>query len=515
MNKKNLYPAISVLVAILTVTSAVLSFPIIAFSIIGIFIFISLLDGTYTFVRKNYNRRKIFCDRDDATPSMKKDLKKYKYLAFIGVSHIKLHIYLEETIKLNKSKELPWESIVVFYATPELGQMWERENFEYNIKKSRINIVNVLFNANYRKLIPNLKTIQFRQCNSKCSFSGCFCGNENHNTNSIALQVIYSVNHLPIDNQTEKSWTLRLERWNASTADDLFNGFEKSFFEIKNRAETICDIKFSLWEWSAVEWNDFVKQYNNSFQAGICKMIHGLDMNNKYVLDLGAGTGNVANYLIQGFEVKKITLVDASANMLKAAKESIGDQAIYELFQLPLHSDYFLRNNRGKYDYIISHLSMQSLMNTMNDLSSFVSTCNDLLKSNGYVILAFHNSYEIQFEQRNQQHDKFRIDLINEIENNGFALKEGVHIPFQIEDISRVFTEKHFKQMHFEEFELRFTMHNRGCLWKIPAVLDSLVDVEKIGISKGKEMVQKVYEKNRNFATPNRRMVVFHFQKIF
>jgi len=449
---------------------------------------------------------------------MTKDLKKYKHLAFLGVSHKKLHNYLKDTIKSNQGKTLPWESIMIFYASPKLGRIWEQESFESNIKESKIEIVNVLFSQDYRKLMPNLKTIQFRQCNStyNLSFSGCFCGNEICDTTDFRLQVIYAVNHLPIDSQTEKSWTIRLERKNKSKEYPLFERFEESFIKIKNGADAICDIEFSLWEWSAKEWNNFVEKYTDFFTEGIDKMINGLDINNKQILDVGSGTGNVANYLIKKFPQVKFTLVDASANMLKVAKDTLGDKAIYELFNFPLNTGYFENNNGNRYDYIISHLSIQSMTNNIDEISSFVLNCNALLKSKGCVLLAIHNSCDIQLEQENNQVDEFRIGLINEIKRNNFPLKEisPAHFKIKIEDIRNAFTKKYFKEIYFDEFELRFTMHDRVRLWKIPAVLDSLVNVEKIGIAKGKEMVQKVYEENKNFQTPNRRMIVFHFQKI-
>ena len=516
--KKILYGITTSLAVISAIITIFTSPPIIIIIVFGGILSLCFLYIIYLLVAKYYKNRKIFCDRDDATPLMIKDLKKYKHLAFIGVSHKKLHEYLEKVIKLNKEKTLPWESIMVFFATHELGKMWEPNDFENSIKQSKINLVNILFDENYKKIIPNLNTVQFRQCKSTykfSGFSGCFLGNEIYDNNDINLQVIYSTNHLPISSQTENSWTIRLKL----KTDPLFKEFEKSFNKIRTEAEIICDIKFSLWEWSTEEWNNFVKNYKH-FEEGIDNMLNELDMNNKHILDVGSGTGNVAKYLIDKFPQAKLTLVDASANMLREAKKTIGNKASYELFHLPsVTSDYFIRKNKEKYDYIISHLSLQSIINNSDELSSFVSNCNNLLKNNGYVVLAIHNSYDIQLEQQSIQNDKFRIDLINEIEkikgdgSNNKTEKRNLGSLINARSISKIFEERHFEQIYFNEFGLPFTMPDRKRLWEIPAVLNSLVSIEVIGVNKGKEMVKKASEKNETFETADRKMMIFHFQK--
>lgn len=506
------------IVTFLTIISAIITIFAVSETtkIIGGIIFLSLcfMYIIYGLVAKYYKNRKIFCDRDDATPSMIKDLKKYKHLAFIGVSHKKLHEYLEKVIKLNKEKTLPWESIMVFFATHELGKMWEPNDFENSIKQSKINLVNILFDENYKKIIPNLNTVQFRQCKSTykfSSFSGCFLGDEIFDNNDINLQVIYSTNHLPTGSQTENSWTIRLKL----KTDPLFKEFEKSFNKIRTEAEIICDVKFSLWEWSAEEWNSFVKNYKY-FEEGIDNMLNKLDMNNKHILDVGSGTGNVAKYLIDKFPQAKFTLVDASANMLIKAQDTIGNKAIYELFYIPsVTANYFTENNLNKYDYIISHLSLQSIIHNPEEFSCFVSECNRLLKSNGCVLLAIHNSYNIQLEQDKTQ-DIFRNDLKNEIEKAKEKCKteeNNLSSLINEEKICETFEKKYFEQIYFKKFKLSFTMLDRKRMWEVPAVLDSLVSIEKIGVSKGKAIVAIASEKNKFYNTPEREMMVFHFQK--
>jgi SAM-dependent methyltransferase len=502
--------------AIIGIVLAIYEFPKITIAIVVIPFFVFLL---YRIINRLISKcsKKTFDKRDESTPLMKKDLKKYKHLAFIGVSHKNLHTYLEEVITSNKEKPLPWKSIMIFYATPELGNMWEPKVFEDNIKQSKLNIVSTLFDEKHKKIVPDLDTIQFRQCKSTSnfsSFSGCFLGNDSDNKD-INLEVIYSVIHLPIDNQTENSWTIRIKKRYKPEADPLFNMFKESFIKVKNGAEIICNIKFSVWEWSSNKWDTYVKDYSH-FNEGIDYMLEGLNMNNKHILDVGAGTGNVANYLIEKFPHAKVTLVDKAANMLIKAKGLIGDKSDYELFPFPLEdSDYFIRNNRNKYDYIISHLSLQSLINNLENLSSFVSNCNNLLQINGSIILAIHNSHDIPFERQSSsnQNDSFRQGLLNEIENNGLKTKDTSSSPFRIEDIRSFFTKQYFEEKFFKEHELPFTMLDRKRLWEVPAVLDSLVDVKTIGINKGITMVQKAWEKNLTFSTPKMKIIVYHFQK--
>ena len=215
---------------------------------------------------------RIFYDRDQATPLMKKDIRKYKHLAFIGISQTTLDTYLQEAINESKGNVLPWESITVFFADDAVGKMWENDSFQKNIRNSKIKITSVLFSEKNHKSLPKFDLVSFKQCRLPYSFGGCFCGNVQFDENNFSLEVIYSVNHLPIDTQTQKSWTIRVEQKAKSNEAHLFKEFEESFSQIRTNSEDLGEIKFSVWEWSFTEWNNFSTSYDG-FNYGIDKMI--------------------------------------------------------------------------------------------------------------------------------------------------------------------------------------------------------------------------------------------------
>lgn len=111
------------------------------------------------------------------------------------------------------------------------------------------------------------------------------------------------------------------------------------------------------------------------------KLSHILDGfgKNARILEIGAGTGNLTQKLVQkGF--KNITCIDISSEMLKIMKRKINSENISTIVT---DVDYFLHKNKFNYDIIL-------ISSVLHHLPDYENTLNDLkkvLRSNGVIYI--------------------------------------------------------------------------------------------------------------------------------
>jgi tRNA (cmo5U34)-methyltransferase len=103
---------------------------------------------------------------------------------------------------------------------------------------------------------------------------------------------------------------------------------------------------------------------------------------NPKVLDLGAGTGLLSEFLLEKYPKADITLVDLSNNMLDKAKERFLD---YQNFKY-INDNYLNVKFDEKFDIIMSSLSIHHL--NENDKKKLYKKCADLLDDGGIFINA-------------------------------------------------------------------------------------------------------------------------------
>jgi len=82
------------------------------------------------------------------------------------------------------------------------------------------------------------------------------------------------------------------------------------------------------------------------------------DIPSPRILDLGAGTGLFANFVLQKYLEAKLTLIDFSDKMLEGAKQRFGQTANVQY----IAADYSKYNFTESYDVVISSLSIHHLI---------------------------------------------------------------------------------------------------------------------------------------------------------
>lgn len=130
--------------------------------------------------------------------------------------------------------------------------------------------------------------------------------------------------------------------------------------------------------------NDMMKAYMSRWDGDIFYRSLNLSID-KYVLEVGVGTGRVAENVLK-IGCKNLTGLDISQKTIDRAKENLRDYDNVRLFKC----DIEMFKSEQKYDLIYSVLTMMHISNKEIVLKNIV----DLLKPNGYVVLAINDKEE-------------------------------------------------------------------------------------------------------------------------
>ena len=131
----------------------------------------------------------------------------------------------------------------------------------------------------------------------------------------------------------------------------------------------------------------FKQRFNFYFKIGVTPS----ELKNKSVLELCAGTGYNAYYLIKYCKIKKITLVDKNPASLKTLKKKL--LKFNNLKIIDKDVNYF--NTNEKFDYVIIENAIQGFSNPQKVIKKFLK----FIKSDGTIILTLTDLYGIFSEK--------------------------------------------------------------------------------------------------------------------
>lgn len=131
------------------------------------------------------------------------------------------------------------------------------------------------------------------------------------------------------------------------------------------------------------------------------------------ILDIGAGTGLLSEFLMQRYPNAFFTLIDLSEKMIQMAKERFRDNPNVKY----IINDYTKHDFVDKYDMLISALSIHHLSDEAK--KNFYKKCYTLLKPGGIIINADQVLGETAYiEELNKK------IWFNSIENSGLTNDE-------------------------------------------------------------------------------------------
>jgi SAM-dependent methyltransferase len=369
---------------------------------------ISLIPFVVGFIDEKLFGTKVFKERKNAQRRMIADMVRSRELNYVGITHSQMTNFFEDAFK--DGKELHWETINLFFPTPEYGLCWDKD-FSNKMNLSILEISNYLMNGHMDKLTA-LKQLNFYLNTCGCNIGGSFFRytNSRHRYN-----VIYDVMQIMGgDKKQDNAKTIRL---NHRFHKQFFKRLEDMFEEIKKGARLLYRIDMSekdLWNQSASSWEDYERENTSPHSQSMGFMLNEIVniTKSQSILSLGSGTGKMERQLIKnrgynGF----LGLVDKSYTMLYQAYEKMKDEKNTSFALVDLASkDWQLYGALAgkKYDYILMHFSLHNFISDEQSLSDLAGRLKQLLAYNGKVVVAIHDHVYGPFDKNELLRSRIR-----------------------------------------------------------------------------------------------------------
>jgi len=217
------------------------------------------------------------------------------------------------------------------------------------------------------------------------------------------------------------------------------------------------------------------------------------------VLDIAAGSGETSKILLDAVPKGQLTVLDASPQMLEAAKRILGEpgNVRYALSHAPAPHGEDIDIQGQTFTTVVIHLSLRTLASNTSDLKHLARWCMLFLRGGGSLVLCTHNTaVQVKPEARwDKWEDPFRTALEQVANQMGVPRREGPTSPFQMEEITHAFQDSGYSQKKMSTETFKRTMDDRLVMWSVPAVLDSVVDVHQVSSRQRDELLRIVRER--------------------
>jgi SAM-dependent methyltransferase len=455
---------------------------------------------------------RIYLPRDVSDDDMLADLRRRqsRNAVFLGISHIHLHTYLE---RLGSHPTLYLEEIMVYFASDADGRLWEHDAFSTNMKASRLRVSLAVTTAQARRALKRLRRITFYQAAHHSTFGGVMIRNSKGR-----CRVQFLVNYLPGRlTDTRDSLAIRMDRGSKDSIN-MISTYADSLASIAQNAVSLGHIEPSLWDLSADEWAEFTshcKAYKQSMEFLVDSFGIVPDCR---VLDVGAGTGYPSKVLKDKLKPERLTVLDASPQVLNKAKSILGEYDVrYALVSVPTPLHERVIDLEAQFDFIILHLVLPNIASTQESLRSVARWCKRWLAPNGNVVIAAHNTaVKTQTDIFDPNVDALRANLRNALERRGLGKfhDQRPKRRFEREEVASAFYEAGFNLKETKEKSYALTMKDRIRMWSSPAVFQEAVQLSQLEVATIVSIMKDVEEKVGSLATPDMTIAYWLFSNI-
>lgn len=271
----------------------------------------------------------------------------------------------------------------------------------------------------------------------------------------------------------------------------------------------------NIWDQSVEEWDRFELNYPvySNVMKSLCEF--GEISREHNVLDLGCGTGRsslrLAGYIPDG----SLTVLDSSPQMVRKAEELLSGNSRVSLVVADARMPPYGVVNRMKFDRIVVHFSFPGVVDNESSTESFACNWKYSLKQDGEMLIAIHNSFiecdtPTGFEGWS---DPLRSELRRAAQAVGVDsyIREDVRYKFTVDEIVNGFRDGgfHLKKIDTKVFER--SMRDRIAMWKVPAVLNSFLDVREVDNQKMDQLLSIVSKGVKGMDTMPTIVVFFRF----
>lgn len=311
-------------------------------------------------------------DRDIfARPDMYDQWQRHASLVFIGLSQRSMAAYLSEA--LASGRTYPWTHITVYFASDELGSVFEEADFLPNLRRSRQDIAAELTSPARDEQLPFLKEVRFYQNHALVGYSGSYFSRDTMSDPS----VIYVVQSLPMRRgEAKRALTFRIaadgtERWNRAH-QVVLRHYQEGLITIAKSRRSLGGFSPSIWDRSAADWSEFCRKSNVMQQEMQGLITFAGSLTDQRVLDVGCGSGEVSGLLLDA-NAEWLTVLDSSPQMLQHSRMRLNNRSnvTFALCRVPTLERENIDIEGQTFDLINLHQGIPAVAATSDELKAF------------------------------------------------------------------------------------------------------------------------------------------------
>jgi SAM-dependent methyltransferase len=426
------------------------------------------------------------------------DMQTAKKLVFIGSSQRSLVGFLREAIRRTSSQTLPWEEIEVYFAPPEIGQLYDDEgpNFTVKVREVRQSVAGFLTDPTRKGWLAAFQEVQFSEMRRPMTYTGAMFGpggvDHEFSTIYVVHSRFYGVNfNQDITTRFTFTDSSASERPSAVHMARMAH-YAEAYTNIRRESRSLGRFQRSVWDESADQWSRFL----TGSRVLIESMAALVELNDikpgATILDVGAGPGDTSELLLQWSGHGGITLLDASPQMVQFARRKFQGRSSVDIALCAVQPDQSILNvdlNSRLFSVLVFHQSLGNVAEAFNnDLVALARWCFQSVESGGQVIIAVHNGVIEAAKPKGYENweDEFRIALDREIRRilawRLYRKGPRTRSLFKREGIENAFRSQGFSGGIKDQRVISMTMDERVLMWRVPAVMNSVVDVVAGGI---------------------------------
>jgi SAM-dependent methyltransferase len=230
------------------------------------------------------------------------------------------------------------------------------------------------------------------------------------------------------------------------------------------------------------------------------------------VLDLGCASGETSRLLLKA-GVRHLTVLDQSPQMVQMAKNNLEPSELvkFALCRVPSADRENIDLEGQRYELIVLHQGLPSLAKDVAELERLAHWCKGYSVSGGQLILAAHNTVVGLGDNRWADPFRERLALLADQDAKLRSALRPARVPFKREEIESAFETAGFKLASVCTLTIPLAMEERILMWQSPAVADSFIDVQEVGVEAVRTLVDKAAEAVRGAVTKERTVMYWKF----
>jgi SAM-dependent methyltransferase len=439
--------------------------------------------------------------RNEATSAMFRDMGRSRSLAFLGIANSHLAQYMKEVrdAARDSGRALPWEDIHVFVARDDMAADWvsSPRQFHDDIHGAVDSISMLLTDDVTLRVAPNVRTVKFYQSKLFQYSGGSYFGSGRPSSSAEDLNrewsVVYPVHYLPaVQVDARESLAARYERTRKSDHRHIavMNKYTEALKFVHDHSTLLLSLDLAdPWNESVDQWVKFERTFH-IYEGITNELLRRIGLSpSAQVLEFGCGPGLLSGVVASHCKSGRLIAIDKSPQMVRCAKEHLkssgASMATVGDARTPMFATRSFES-RGivKFDVVLVMFALHELLTGNVSVAELMALwTHEYLKTSGRVVVALHNGVVADLDKApgfEGWTDPLRASL-----RELFALNYGDKVlrepprPLSLAAITGQLVDAGF-HVSVQQFQVSRSMEDRLAMWRVPAIMNTLVDIRQV-----------------------------------